>query len=187
MIYIVTGFMRSGTSMLMQACEAGGLPVARDLIRDEKNRLASDAHYQPNPHGLYEVLPTRFREPGFSRQYDAHALKLLAPDLGYLVEHQYRVAWMHRNAEEIRQSYEAAFGYTYLTCAIIDHVTATGLDLLRNRPDVHDICELSYSDVVANPLSAIKQLAWPLHLKAAPSVVDPTWYRFRQAALTAGL
>ena len=38
-IYIISGLPRSGTSMLMQALHAGGLPVAEDGIRkpDESN------------------------------------------------------------------------------------------------------------------------------------------------------
>ena len=49
-ITIVSGLPRSGTSMMMQAIEAGGLPVLCDHIRSEDD---------DNPRGYYEFEPVK--------------------------------------------------------------------------------------------------------------------------------
>jgi hypothetical protein len=189
MIYLVSGFMRSGTSMLMQALEAGGMAVVKDAQRDQLNAAHSDVQYQPNPVSLYEPTVAHMRHPGFPRMYDGQVVKIVVPFLPMLAVHDYRVVFLRRDAEEIRQSYEGAFG-AKLTTAQIDRAVEEGLKTLRNRKDVRDVFELDYAETVAHPgetCYALTQIGWPIDVLAAMAVVDPARYRFRREALTVGL
>ncbi len=53
MIYLVSGDMRTGTSMMMQALEAGGLEAVYNENRDRMNQQYGDKDYQPNGGGFY--------------------------------------------------------------------------------------------------------------------------------------
>jgi hypothetical protein len=185
LIYLVVGHMRSGTSMMMSCLEAGGLPVVRSESRDRLNAAHSDQHYRPNPTSLYEPDERAMRVPGWPRQHDGHALKVVAPLLGRLAAHEYRVVFMRRDSEEIRQSYEGAFGGR-VTAQQIETVIAEALRTLNNRRDVHEIIELQYGDVIDDPVLSLASLGWPIDVQAAAAVVDPSLYRFRLNRLTVG-
>jgi hypothetical protein len=105
--------------------------------------------------------------------------------LGRLAAHEYRVVFMRRDSEEIRQSYEGAFGGR-VTAQQIETVIYEALRTLRNRRDVHEIVELQYADVIDDPVLAIASLGWTIDAQAAASVVDPSLYRFRLNRLTVG-
>ena len=55
MIYVVSGYPRSGTSMMMECLEAGGLEMVKSEKRDElilhlkKKEIATSVHYTPLP------------------------------------------------------------------------------------------------------------------------------------------
>ena len=53
--YFVSGFMRSGTSMMMACLEAGGMDVAHREQRNQMLEQYSDENYSPNEGGLYEL------------------------------------------------------------------------------------------------------------------------------------
>lgn len=185
MIYVVSGFMRSGTSMMMEALQAGGMPIVHDHTRDEVNDRASDEHYRPNPNALFEPAYTReMLEPGWPRQYDGRAVKVVIPFVPNMSVHDYRVVIMRRDPEEIRQSLEAAFGMKrdldYLSRRIDE-----GVKTIYNRKDVRDITELNYRDVVTDPAS-LQALDWPFDLKAAMGVINVDHYRFRKHRLAIG-
>ena len=108
MIYIVSGFFRSGTSMMMQALEAGGLPVYYSRARDEFNERNTDAAHRPNPVSLFEPSATDLDEPGFQRRHDGKAVKVL---IGWplAIHDDYRVVVMRRDPGAIIESYERNF------------------------------------------------------------------------------
>ena len=47
-LYVVSGFMRTGTSMMMKALEAGGLKVKYKQSREEMRKSFADKYYDPN-------------------------------------------------------------------------------------------------------------------------------------------
>lgn len=110
MIYIVTGFMRSGTSMMCECLEAGGMSVVKSESRDRFGAAHSDERYAVNPNGLYEPNPGDMQTDGWPRMHDGKAIKVVFPLISSLAVHAYKVVAMLREPEEIRQSYEAAFG-----------------------------------------------------------------------------
>jgi len=189
MIYIVSGFMRSGTTMKMECMEAGGMSVVKSESRDQFGAAHNDEHYRVNPHGLYEPDLTELRQLGWPKQHDGKVLKVVVPWLRALSVHEYRVVFMLRDFEEIRQSFEGAFGGR-LKRETIEQQVAEALAQLRNRRDVLTLTTLNYCDVVADPqreLSRLRAAGWPIDVEAAASVVNPDLYRFRLERLTVGI
>jgi hypothetical protein len=188
MIYLVTGFMRSGTSMMCECLEAGGMSVVKSEARDRFGAAHGDEHYAVNPNGLYEPNPRDMQSPGWPRQHDGKALKVVFPWLNALAVHQYKAVAMLRDAEEIRQSFEGAFGKS-IPLERIRQASKEGLEKLNNRRDVQLIC-LCYSEVVSDPLGAFGLLGsqgWPIEPAKAAAVVKPELYRFRLETLTVGI
>lgn len=96
-VIIVSGLPRSGTSMMMQVLQAGGLPLLTDRMR----RPDTD-----NPKGYYEYDPVRKLESDHSwlDQARGRAVKIVAPLLPLLPPEetfQYRVLFMERSLPEI--------------------------------------------------------------------------------------
>jgi len=188
MIYIVSGFMRSGTSMMMSCLEAGGMSVVKSERREEFGKVHSDDQYAVNANGLYEPDPAEFKESGWPRQHDGKAIKVVVPWLPHLAVHDYRVVFMRRDPEEIRQSYEAAFGMK-LNADEIQQRCDLAVERLNNRRDV-ELIELQYAEVIAEPLSTFESLlyaGWPIGPVEAALAVDPSLYRFRLENLTVGI
>ena len=172
--------------MLTAALEAGGMRVHRSAKRELCNVVPGEHSYIPNRGGLFEPSKKEMQEPGWPRQHDGCALKVVTPFLAKLGVHDYRVVFMRRDSEEIRQSYRAAFGVP-LTRERIEADCDEAILGLRNRRDVRDVQLLDYADVVKCPEDAIASLGWPVEPASAALVVDISQYRFRRERLVVGL
>lgn len=184
MIYLVVGHPRSGTSMMMRAVEAGGLTVARSIRREAKN--TRDGTYLANRDGLYEVDPKEVWVSGWPRMYEGQAVKVLTSWVRHVSAGDYSVAFMLRDSEEIRQSFEASHREKRTTLQIEREIDEA-LSLLHVRRDVHQITLLNYRDVLEHPRESLSKLNWPLDVTAAASVPDVSQYRFRRELLSVGL
>lgn len=189
-IYIVSGFMRTGTSMMMKSLTAGGLTSAYNPVRDELNKIYGDRHYQPNPGGFYELTKDDYFSEDFPKKYEGKLVKLLGRGLIKLPTWEYKIVFMLRPCEEIRQSYEAFFSCPAPRMLIVyKQIMQKIIKQAKARKDI-DIITLSYPDVVANPESAFKRLVtkdWPINVAKATEIVDPILYRFRSKRLTRGI
>ena len=172
--------------MLCECLAAGGMDVVCSPGRDEFAKSHSDLQYAVNPHGLFEPDFDEMLKPGWPIQYDGMVVKVVAPFVRRLSIHDYRVAFMRRDSEEIRQSYEASFG-AKITRQHIDAAVREALAQLRNRRDVQDVAELEYPDVIDDPLGAFERLGWPVNASEASARVRSELYRFRLDRLTVGL
>ncbi len=97
-IVVVSGLPRSGTSMMMQMLEAGGVPILSD-----HQRKADD----DNPRGYYEYEKTKklLRENDWLSDARGKAIKIVAPLLANLKkEERYRVLFMERSMEHVIDS-----------------------------------------------------------------------------------
>lgn len=170
---------------MMQALEAGGLKVLKSEYRARFNESKRDGSYLPNPHDLYEP---DFRKitPSWPREHDWCAIKVVAPFLGKLAVHHYQAVFMLRDSEEVRQSFEAAFGGR-VPVERIEAVQAESLRTLRNRMDVYQVVAMNYSDVLADPVRALASLDWPIDVQKAAATIDHEKYRFRRERLVVGL
>jgi hypothetical protein len=182
--------------MLMEALEAGGMSVVKSEARDEFNSAHSDGYYKPNPGSLYEAPLDEMRAPGWPRQHDGRVVKVVVPLLHHLAVHHYCVVMMKRDPEEIRQSYEAAFGER-IQPGRVERCVEQAEEQLRNRKDVRDISVIWYRDVLANPMKALSMMPgplywpgsqyWPFDVEKAAAAIKPGRCRFKREFLTAGI
>ncbi|MHC4989714.1 MAG: sulfotransferase family protein [Planctomycetota bacterium] len=100
-VTLVTGIPRSGTSLLMQMVDAGGLPTWTDDHRPAD---------EDNPHGYYEleaVTRTR-RDSGWVARAEGRVVKIAHALLRDLPEHlQYRLLFARRELREVVRSQQA--------------------------------------------------------------------------------
>lgn len=95
---VVSGLPRSGTSMMMQMLDKGGLPVFTDGIRG-----ADDS----NPKGYYEheAVKALMRNKQFLNQAEGKAIKVVSHLLMHLpARFHYKVIFMERDMNEVLQS-----------------------------------------------------------------------------------
>lgn len=97
-IIVVSGLPRSGTSMMMQMLEAGGMPLVTDHIRIPD---------EDNPRGYYEFEKVKKIKEDDSWLENCHgkAFKMVSPLLYYLpLDKKYKVILMRRKMQEILAS-----------------------------------------------------------------------------------
>jgi len=185
-LHIISGFMRSGTTMMMDSCEAGGLLPLYDADIDHWAEVNSERQ-------LFEINPgNRVREPGHLDLGDLDLLeqaagfnmvvKVLAravPRFPTACGVPIRVLMMTRHPAEIRVSARAALGHDapVVSTGVYDRLETTWLKRGANK-----VIRFSYPDVVAAPLEHMVRLeaaGWPIDPHAAAKVPDDDWYRHR--------
>ena len=99
-IVVVSGLPRSGTSMMMQMLEAGGVEPMTDGLRTAD---------ESNPRGYYELERVKDLEDGadelWLRDARGRAIKIIAFLMRYLPEtFNYKVIFLHRDMDEVLAS-----------------------------------------------------------------------------------
>jgi len=97
-IVVVSGLPRSGTSMLMQMLEAGGMPVLTDGIR---------APDEDNPRGYFEIEKVKQlrRDTSWLGQAEGKAVKIVYSSLYDLpADRSYKLIFMRRDLQEVLAS-----------------------------------------------------------------------------------
>lgn len=197
-IYIVSGYMRTGTSMMMKALIVGGMDAVYDTKRDEHLAAMTSDDDWTIQHGesVYEPSDQRFREFGFPRQYEGKLLKVLFGGLPALAPHAggYHYVFMERDPEEIRQSYEGAFtrarAAKFLSDGTYRDVMALARERLWNRKDTKSVTTFQYRQVVRCPEKAmahLRDIGWPIEVERSKVVPDLEMVRFRVEDLEVGI
>ena len=191
MIYIVGGSQRTGTSMVMRALMAGGLTADFDPKRDAMNERHGDEHYKPNAGGFYELQRAQYQAIGFPRAHEGKLIKILNEGILKIAprspEDPYRIVFMRRDPEEMRQSWEAFFGPQAVHPGLrvsMDDI----LGVLHLRADCV-VVSPEYRAVVAAPLAVFEYLAaqgWPIDPEAAVATIDPALCHMRREELAVG-
>ena len=155
-IYIVSGWMRSGTTMMMRCLDAGGIAVVRDPDNPdwEIGRNNYELHNTPE---IYEGKAVKSLKVGPMR---------MRPWGG-----GYKLIHMKRSARAQQESWIARFG-VMKQLEEIERQAQLSLDLAYNRRDT-EVLEVSYNDVVDAPLAAM--------LVVADFLQHPTWDAYRAA------
>ena len=97
-IIVVSGLPRSGTSLMMQMIEAGGLPILTDGQRTAD---------PDNPKGYYEFEPVKQleRDQTWIANARGRVVKVVSPLLRYLpAGHSYKIVFMQRELAEVLAS-----------------------------------------------------------------------------------
>ncbi|MCW5202254.1 MAG: hypothetical protein QTN59_06930 [Candidatus Electrothrix communis] len=187
-ITIVSGLPRSGTSMMMNMLELGGLPPMTDNLR------AADPD---NPKGYYEYERVKQLPDGDSewlQDAEGRTLKIISALLHYLpTTYRYRIIFMERAVEEVLASQKKMLlrrGEVHdsvsdeeLAAMFRKHLRQTE-DWLREHQAHVSCLKVSYNAILKEPGPIIRQinrfLGGNLDIAAMESVVDPALYRNRR-------
>ena len=169
-VYIVGGFMRSGTTMMMRAVQAGGLP----------------AHVGPSDReqSLMELDRPSSLSPRFPMAFEGKVIKVLRQGILRIQPRSpmdpYKIVFMHRDASAISRSLAAFTGLKLDPDNIgeqIDHIRTQ----LRKRVDV-DVVDMHYEHLLKEPTAAFEYLryvGWPIEPYEARKIVDPKLRHYR--------
>jgi len=176
MIYIVTGNMRSGTSMMMHAV-GQSMPLVYDDIGEWQGE-----GYKPQPHDFYDCIDTK-NVPGFPDIYAGQAVKIFIFELLKMPvgDTPRSVVYMERPIQESLESFYKAFNYPrdgVPPAMREDH--EYNMQALRELG--YSVLHVKFRDVIEDPYTQFKRLAyhgWPIDIGKAALTVDPNWYRVR--------
>lgn len=186
-IVIVSGLPRSGTSLMMQMLQAGGIEVVTDNIRTADT---------DNPRGYFEFenVKTIERDRSWLPQTRGKAFKMVSPLLYHLPPtERYRIIFMQRNLDEVVVSQgkmllrrnRAAAPHDQMKRAYSLHLE--GLYQWLDRQSHMKVLFINYNDVLENPPVPVAQVCEFLDgMPAADKmtrVVVPELYRNREASL----
>ena len=187
-ITVVSGLPRSGTSMMMKALQAGGMPLLVDGVR------GADAN---NPGGYFEFERVK-KLPKCDLDWLDNAkgkvVKVISALLDTLPDqYQYKVIFMERDIDEILASQrrmllrdgtieEKPISDADMRQSYLSHLEEVKTYLAKT-PWLKTIA-ISYNDVLRNPKvefqRVVKFLDRNVDLEAMVQVVDPELYRERK-------
>ncbi len=182
--------MRTGTSMMMKALEAGGLEAIKRQSREDMRERYADEYYNPNEGGLYEIETADYQAKSFPKQFKGKVIKLLNAGTAKMSVCPKRIVFMRRDPEEIRQSYQAFFGNELRQKnEAVESTLDENIELLKNRNDV-EIEVFWYRDVVSNPkkhFEILKNSGWPIDVEKCVEIVKIDLCRFKKEELVIGI
>ncbi|MEJ2252530.1 MAG: sulfotransferase domain-containing protein [Candidatus Lokiarchaeota archaeon] len=178
-VVIVSGLPRSGTSMMMQILEAGGLEILADFKREAD---------EDNPKGYYELEAVKKLDRDNSCLDNAagKAVKVISHLLKHLPGcNKYKIVFMDRSMKEIIRSQQKMLGknkdaYPKVIAEAFKKEVKEIKRWIDNKDDI-DMLSIHYTDVIKHPRKEIKKikkfLGIDLNLEDMISVVDPDLYR----------
>ncbi|MEQ9262756.1 MAG: alkaline phosphatase family protein [Owenweeksia sp.] len=182
-IIIVSGLPRSGTSLMMQMLEAGGLQILSDHSRNK------DEH---NPAGYLEYEPVKRLgiEAGWISGARGKVLKVISPLLRYLPSSEkYRIIRMQRPLTEVVVSQRVMQGeekqnimknFPFQHAANLQKEEEQTTIWLDQQPNIH-VLETEYHDCLENPDEIMEKVASFLKrniaVQNASDKVNPKLYR----------
>jgi hypothetical protein len=184
-IIIVSGLPRSGTSLMMQMLDRGGIPVVTDNVRGAD---------PDNPRGYYEWerVKTIKRDASWLPGLRGKAVKIISQLLYELpANHRYRVVFMERDLDEVVPSQEkmlARLGKAAAPGPEIRRQYVGHLERLREWLAAQryiEVLYVRYDDVMRHPEEQAARIAAFLGGRADPArmteAIDASLYRNRQA------
>jgi hypothetical protein len=185
-IIVVSGLPRSGTSLMMQMLDRGGLPVLADEIR------AADPD---NPRGYYEferVKQTK-QDPSWLPEARGKVVKMVSSLLYDLPDTEtYRILFMERDMEEVLDSQEKMLRRLNRPAAPKDQMKASfaiHLDRLHKwlpRQRHLRVLKVSYNRLLSDPAPVVRTVSEFLDGRPSPDqmlkAIDTSLYRNRKLA-----
>ena len=187
-ITVVSGLPRSGTSLMMQMIDTGGIPALTDVVRKP------DAD---NPRGYFEFEPVKLTAQDsswldFAVGKVVKMVHLLLLDLPLDKGFQFRVVMMRRHSDEViasqsnmlqRQGGKRPLLDSERLKAIYAAQLAKVKRHLQSYPQTFKVLDVSYNDLLNDVECEVERISAFLdggldHLAMA-SAVDPALYRNR--------
>jgi hypothetical protein len=183
-ITIVSGLPRSGTSLMMQMLDGGGIPVVTDNVR---------ARDEDNPRGYYEFEPVKKikSDASWLPATRGKAFKMVSQLLYDLPAGEtYRVIFLERDLDEVLVSQEkmlARLGRPAAPRADMKRAYALHLEQLHKwlarRPDVA-VLLVAFGELVETPRGPAQRVSEFLggrgEVAGMLKAVDPSLYRNRK-------
>jgi len=186
MVVIVSGLPRSGTSLMMQMLQAGGMPL---LIDDQR---PADAD---NPNGYWEYEPVKYlqQDNTWMPQAEGKAVKVVSALLQYLPRsHTYKIIFMHRPMQEVLASQTVMLQRRGAQGGKADDqtlATVFGQHLDRTErwlamQQHMTVLSVNYHETLADPVATATRVAQfiglPLAVEEMARAVDPRLHRQRR-------
>jgi hypothetical protein len=182
-IVVVSGLPRSGTSLMMQMLDRGGLPVVTDRARE------ADVD---NPRGYYEFEAVKRvkQDASWIPELRGKAVKAVSQLLyDFPASESYRIVFMERDLDEMLLSQEKMLVRLGRPAAPAEPMKQAYLlhlerlyDWLRRQPHLRTLF-VRYGDLVARPAKQATRvnefLDRALDVEAMIAAVDPALYRNR--------
>jgi hypothetical protein len=185
MVTVVSGLPRSGTSLMMQMLEAGGVEILTDGIRQ------SDEN---NPKGYYELEAVKKldKDQACLENAEGKAVKIISALLKYLPSrYNYKIIFMHRDMGEVLASQKKMLirngkpsnriADDTLSRCFQQHINQVSV-WLREQSNI-DVLNITYSLLIKNPAKHIERISHflgiSLNLNAMAGVIDVSLYRQR--------
>ncbi len=188
-ITIVSGLPRSGTSMMMQILQAGGMSIMTDHQRSAD---------EDNPKGYYEferVKKLKEGDAAWVGQARGKVIKVISALLEHLpTQHEYRVIFMQRKMEEVLASQKQMLirrgeptdkTSDEAMADLFQQHLASVQDWLANQPNIR-VLYIPYDALLKDPQTHIQTvidfLGLPLDTAAMLAVPDRSLHRQRTNA-----
>ncbi len=189
-VIVVSGLPRSGTSMLMNMLDAGGVPVMTDRVREAD---------EDNPKGYweYERVKNLGKEPDKSwlRAVRGKAVKVISPHLSQLPdENFYLVILSRRDPREIIASQNLMLERRDEPNPLADDKALSLYEkhfikvraLVEGKPNF-EMLEVDFRETLTDPAACANRISdflggW-LDVEKMIGVVDPKLYRSRKEEL----
>jgi hypothetical protein len=191
-LILVSGLPRSGTSMLMQMLEKGGLPIVTDKIRTAD---------EDNPKGYHEFERIKeidkTQDKSWLKEYRGQVIKTISFLLQDLPRDlNYKVLFMRRNIEEVLRSQNKMLERNGTGGPLVEDQKMRGnyefhlkkvYYQLEHIPNF-EVLYLDYPAVVEDPLREAKRidefLGGKLNVQAMANAVESSLYRNRVSTTT---
>ena len=178
-ITIVSGLPRSGTSLMMQMLDYGGM----DCLVDGK-READES----NPKGYYEYEPVMsiYKDNSWMNKAQNKTVKIVAPLLNKIDEqYRYKIIFMTRDLNEILKSQQKMIGKIEDVFPVKLYnkfqKLLSNIEVWKKKEPGVELIYLDYKDVLDNPESTVKSierfLGVPLNRLEMINCIDKKLYR----------
>lgn len=178
-VVLVSGLPRSGTSLMMQMLDKGGLDLLVDGVRE------ADVS---NPKGYYEYEPVMslYKDNSWLHKAKNKGVKIVAPLLKYLdPQYRYKIIFMKRDLQEIITSQQKMIGKNEDVFPVklynqFQKLLANVNVWNKNQSGV-EILYIDYKETLENPdkvlLKIEEFLGITLDQEAMASCIDKSLYR----------
>jgi hypothetical protein len=192
-LYIVSGFMRSGTSMMMEALTAGGMESVYSKKRDQRmNSKLPSEEYIPNE-SYWEIPLKEYNHFDFPQMYDEKLIKVMFWGLAKMRIIPHKIIYMVRNPMSIMVSWERSFGKSLMFrdkegekkeasknqeewVARYWSMTKQCIVQAETRRDCESLHVVQYEEVIKEPLSQFQRFVkfdWPIDVEKCVESVQP--------------
>ena len=178
-IVVVSGLPRSGTSLMMQLLDKGGL----EILSDDKREADIS-----NPKGYYEFEPVMslYKDNSWLEKGQNKALKIVAPLLKYLdSKYRYKIIFMNRDMDEVLMSQQKMLGKSEDVFPVKlynqYHKLLANVESFNKKEPGVEILYVDYKETLDKPTEVIdkieKFIGLNLQKENMAKVIDKSLYR----------